>query len=57
MLLNIACVKRKVKEAGKQASPSFLHALDVKVDKIVNRAIEVSNSHKRLTDAELMEVR
>ena len=47
-------VKAKFHEAGKQITKDGLHALDVKVDEFLNKAIKTFNgNHNRIT-AELI---
>jgi histone H3/H4 len=46
--IKVASVKKKVKQYNKKASKSFLIALEVKVDQIIEKAVKNANKFKTL---------
>ena len=50
-------VKTFCKEHDRQASSSFLSALDRVVEEILNQAVKIFNGHKRLSGTEIGKIR
>jgi len=52
--LNVKAVKEKVKAGNKQISKEALHAIDVKIDLLLGKAIRQFNGHHKRIDQSII---